>query len=76
LYLLRAPAAALADARMSVEAAVTDSLGVVRRLGVLVESVHAVVYFAPEPQARYAELRTSTRTQIHHPSVLTERYWP
>jgi hypothetical protein len=39
------------------EVAVTDDLGVVRRLGVLVESVHAVVYFAPEPQARYAELR-------------------
>lgn len=28
----------------------------VRRLGVLVESIHAVVYFAPEPQAAYAEL--------------------
>ena len=36
--------------------AVTDDLGLVRRLGVLVESVHAVVYFAPEPQAAYAEL--------------------
>jgi hypothetical protein len=29
---------------------------VVRRLGVLVETVHAVVYFAPEPQAEYAAL--------------------
>lgn len=57
MYLLHASAAALADARMSVEAAVSDSLGVVRRLGVLVESVHAVVYFAPEPQALYAKLR-------------------
>lgn len=28
----------------------------VRRLGVLVESIHAVVYFAPEPQTGYAEL--------------------
>lgn len=28
----------------------------VRRLGALVESIHAVVYFAPEPQAAYAEL--------------------
>jgi hypothetical protein len=28
----------------------------VRRLGVLVESIHAIVYFAPEPQAGYAEL--------------------
>ncbi len=28
----------------------------VRRLGVLVETVHAVVYFAPEPQAEYAAL--------------------
>lgn len=34
----------------------TESLDVIRRLGVLVESVHAVVYFAPEPQAAYAEL--------------------
>lgn len=33
-----------------------DDLGLVRRLGVLVESVHAVVYFAPEPLAAYAEL--------------------
>ena len=31
-------------------------LALVRRLGVLVESVHAVVYFAPEPQAAYADL--------------------
>lgn len=31
-------------------------LALVRGLGVLVESVHAVVYFAPEPQAVYAEL--------------------
>lgn len=29
---------------------------VVRRLGVLVETLHAVVYFAPEPQAEYAAL--------------------
>jgi hypothetical protein len=29
---------------------------VVRRLGVLVETIHAVVYFAPEPQAEYALL--------------------
>ncbi len=36
--------------------AVTDDLELVRRLGVLVESIHAVVYFAPEPQAAYAEL--------------------
>ena len=35
---------------------VAESLDVVRRLGVLVESVHAVVYFAPEPQTGYAEL--------------------
>ena len=35
---------------------VAESLDVVRRLGVLVESVHAVVYFALEPQAGYAEL--------------------
>lgn len=28
----------------------------VRRLGVFVESIHAVVYFAPEPQAAYAAL--------------------
>ena len=28
----------------------------VRRLGVLVETVHAVVYFTPEPQQAYAEL--------------------
>lgn len=28
----------------------------VRRLGVLVETIHAVVYFAPEPQAEYAAL--------------------
>lgn len=28
----------------------------VRRLGVLVETVHAVVYFAPEPQTEYAAL--------------------
>lgn len=27
-----------------------------RRLGMLVESIHAVVYFAPEPQSAYAEL--------------------
>ncbi len=33
-----------------------DDLGLVRRLGVLVESVHAVVYFAPEALAAYAEL--------------------
>jgi hypothetical protein len=33
-----------------------DDLPLVRRLGVLVESVHAVVYFAPEPLAAYAEL--------------------
>lgn len=35
---------------------VVDDALLVRRLGVLVESVHAVVYFAPEPQAAYAEL--------------------
>lgn len=28
----------------------------IRRLGALVESIHAIVYFAPEPQAAYAEL--------------------
>lgn len=28
----------------------------VRPLGVLVETLHSVVYFAPEPQAKYAEL--------------------
>ena len=28
----------------------------VRRLGLLVETIHAVVYFAPEPQAAYSEL--------------------
>ena len=28
----------------------------IRRLGVLVETVHAVVYFSPEPQAAYGEL--------------------
>lgn len=28
----------------------------IRRLGMLVESIHAVVYFAPEPQAAYGEL--------------------
>jgi len=33
-----------------------DDLALVRRLGVLVESVHAVVYFAPEPMAAYAGL--------------------
>ena len=33
-----------------------DDLALVRRLGVLVESVHAVVYFAPEPQAAYGAL--------------------
>lgn len=31
-------------------------LDAVRRLGVLTETIHAVVYFAPEPQERYAEL--------------------
>lgn len=36
--------------------AVPEDLELVRRLGVLVESIHAVVYFAPEPQAAYAEL--------------------
>lgn len=34
----------------------TDDLELVRRLSVLVESVHAVVYFASEPAAAYAEL--------------------
>jgi hypothetical protein len=38
------------------EVPVVGSLDLVRRLGVLVESVHAVVYFAPEPQEGYAEL--------------------
>jgi len=33
-----------------------DDIALVQRLGVLVESVHAVVYFAPEPKAAYAEL--------------------
>jgi hypothetical protein len=28
----------------------------IRRLGVLTETIHAVVYFAPEPQQRYADL--------------------
>jgi hypothetical protein len=32
------------------------SSGVVRRLGTLIETVHAMVYFAPEPQAAYAGL--------------------
>ena len=36
--------------------AMADSTGLVRRLSVLVESVHAVVCFAPEPQSAYAEL--------------------
>jgi hypothetical protein len=41
-------------------------LNEVRRLGVLSERIHAVVYFAPEPQQRYAALglpthRTTTR---------------
>src|SRR5450759_104981 len=36
--------------------AMADSTGLVRRLSVLVESIHAVVYFAPEPQSAYAEL--------------------
>ncbi len=34
----------------------TGDYTLIRRLGVLVESVHAVVYFAPEPQAAYARL--------------------
>jgi hypothetical protein len=33
-----------------------DDGALVRWLGVLVESIHAIVYFAPEPQAGYAEL--------------------
>ncbi len=33
-----------------------NSYDSVRRLGVLAESIHAVVYFAPEPQTAYAEL--------------------
>jgi hypothetical protein len=36
--------------------ATAGSAGLVRRLGILVESIHAVVYFAPEPQAAYAAL--------------------
>ena len=36
--------------------AVPGDLELVRRLGVLVELIHAVVYLAPEPQAAYAEL--------------------
>ena len=36
--------------------AAPDHLVLIRRLGVLVESIHAVVYFAPEPQAAYAGL--------------------
>ena len=35
---------------------VVDDSVLIRRLGVLVESLHAVVYFAPEPQAAYGEL--------------------
>ena len=35
---------------------VPDDMVLVRRLGVFVESIHAVVYFAPEPQAAYAAL--------------------
>jgi len=35
---------------------VADEFALVRRLGILVESIHAVVYFAPEPKAAYAEL--------------------
>jgi hypothetical protein len=35
---------------------VTENLDVVRRLGRLVETLHSVVYFAPEPQTAYAEL--------------------
>jgi len=38
------------------EVVAADDLELARRLGVLVESVHAVVYFAPEPKAAYAEL--------------------
>jgi hypothetical protein len=34
----------------------TEDTSQVRLLGVLVESIHAVVYFAPEPQAAYSEL--------------------
>ena len=33
-----------------------NPLGLIRRVGVLVESIHATVYFAPEPQAAYADL--------------------
>jgi hypothetical protein len=33
-----------------------DNSALVRRLGVLVESIHAIVYFAPEPQSAYAQL--------------------
>ena len=35
---------------------VANDFALVRRLGILVESIHAVVYFAPEPKAAYAEL--------------------
>jgi hypothetical protein len=35
---------------------VSATLEQTRRLGVLTETVHAVVYFAPEPQERYAAL--------------------
>jgi len=44
------------SAEEDADVAVPDDLELVRRLGVLVESIHAVVYFAPEPQAAYAEL--------------------
>jgi hypothetical protein len=33
-----------------------DRPDLVRRLGVLTEMIHAIVYFSPEPQAAYAEL--------------------
>ena len=33
-----------------------DRLDVIRRLGLLTETIHDLVYFSPEPQAAYAEL--------------------
>lgn len=35
---------------------VLDDMALVRRLGSLVEAIHAVVYFAPEPQSAYSAL--------------------
>ncbi len=52
----RAPESLGGPAQEDADVAVAGDLELVRRLGVLVESVHAVVYFAPEPAAAYDEL--------------------